>query len=278
MNYRHAYHAGNFADAVKHTVLLMVLDYLLQKDKPIFCLDTHAGIGLYDLSGTEAQKTGEWQGGIGKLWDIPNLPEPIQRYVSAMKALNEGDGFQIYAGSPALIAQTIRPQDRFVACDLHPVDAQTLSENIADMGQGRVKIEQGDGYQTSKALLPPPERRGLVLIDPPFEDRGEFAQLTRALRHALKRWATGVYMIWYPIKDKATVTAWHNDLREINGLPETLAVEFYLRPPTDPDLLNGTGLLIVNPPYQLADNITDILPAFLHCLTGGKGTAEVVSL
>src|SRR5258708_23962886 len=229
MNYRHAYHAGNFADVVKHATLALLIERLKAKDTPFCVLDTHAGIGRYDLSSTEAQKTGEFRNGVLKLLDAgpKALPGELDPYLSVVRALNKGRSeLRWYPGSPRLALDLLRPQDRLALLELHPEDARTLAALFA--GDRRVSIHNADGYIGLKAFLPPKERRGLVLIDPPFERRDEFERLARGLRHAHRRWASGQYLLWDPVKDRSPVAAFHEALKA-NGIARMLVAELLRR-------------------------------------------------
>jgi 23S rRNA (adenine2030-N6)-methyltransferase len=277
MNYRHIYHAGNFADVFKHVMLMLALEHLRSKEKPFFVLDTHGGIGLYDLQSTEAQKTGEAAEGIGRIWTADDPPPTVMRYRELVKNVNRRGGKggalpRFYPGSPLVAQALLRAEDRLTVNELHPEDFKTLQKNLG--GDHRVKIVHEDGYQLLKSQLPPPERRGLVLIDPPFEERDEFAQLEKGLRQAVKRWATGTYMIWYPVKDVAPVRTFHAALKE-SGISDILALEFMCRPPDNPDLFNGSGLIIVNPPWKLVEEAEEILPWLTQIMTDGKGSYRI---
>jgi 23S rRNA (adenine2030-N6)-methyltransferase len=279
MNYRHAYHAGNFADVVKHAVLSLLIGRLKLKDSAFAVLDTHAGIGRYDLRSGPAQKTGEFRSGIARLLeqDPRSLPAELKPYLGAVRALNGGAQFSSsalrwYPGSPRLVRSLIRRQDRLTLLELHPEDAASLTELFARDRQ--VTVRQADGYIGLKALLPPPERRGLVLIDPPFERRDEFERLARGLRQAYRRWATGQYLLWYPFKDRQPVEAFHAALRAAR-IPRILVVEFLLRPADDPERLNGCGLILVNPPWKTDEALSALLPPLAKILAGDEGTTDV---
>ena len=270
MNYRHAYHAGNFADVVKHVVLTRLLEYLKQKDKAFRVIDTHAGIGRYDLSSVEAQKTGEWQGGIGRLIDAP-FAAPVAAllapYLDAVRALNPEAGIQKYPGSPLIARHLMRKQDRLSAIELHPKDAGKLRTLFA--GDFQARIIELDGWLALGAHLPPKEKRGLVLIDPPFEEAGEFDRLVDGLTRAHKRWPGGIYALWYPIKDRKAVIAFRKALRQ-SGIPKLLDIEFEIRPASSEPSLDGSGLLVVNPPFTLEGELRTLLPALHRLLAVGK--------
>lgn len=263
MNYRHIYHAGNFADVFKHIVLMRLLDYLKQKDKPFFLLDTHAGIGLYDLDSEAAQKTGEAEGGIYRLAGRTDLAPAVKAYVDLVRE------YGAYPGSPKIMQTLMRPDDRLVVNELHPEDRETLRLN---MGRDRqVRVEGMDGYLAMKALLPPLEKRGLVLVDPPFEVTNEFELMVKGLEKAYERWATGIYAFWYPIKDRADITGFHKDLRA-TGIRKIAAADFYLRKPLDPEVLNGCGMVLVNPPWTLGAELNTIMTGLVPLLAGKTGS------
>lgn len=263
MNYRHAYHAGNFADVVKHVVLTRLLEYLKHKDKAFRVIDTHAGIGRYDLSSVEAQKTGEWQGGIGKLIGAPldaGVASLLAPYLETVRALNREGGVRKYPGSPLLARNLLRKQDRLSVIELHPKDAAKLKAEFA--GDFQVRVMELDGWLALGAHLPPKEKRGLVLIDPPFEEEGEFGRLVDGLVKAHKRWPGGIYALWYPIKDRKAVIAFRKALKQ-SGIAKLLDIEFEIRPGSSEPSLDGTGMVVVNPPFTLEGELRTILPA-LH--------------
>src|SRR5690606_19843148 len=238
----------------------------------------HAGVGRYDLSAPAANKTGEYKTGIGRLLaqDPDTLPGELRPYLAAVKALNGGGGLRWYPGSPRLVRSLLRRQDRLVAIELHAEDAATLAALFERDPQ--VKVQQMDGYGGLKALLPPRERRGLVLIDPPFEERDEFERLVQGLRQAYRRWATGHYVIWYPIKDRVPVAAFHDALKAM-GIARILTVELLLRPADDAERLNGCGLVLVNPPWPIEDRLRKLRPALATPLgTEPGGGARVAGL
>ncbi|UVK44651.1 23S rRNA (adenine(2030)-N(6))-methyltransferase RlmJ [Mesorhizobium sp. AR07] len=270
MNYRHAYHAGNFADVVKHVVLTRLLDYLKQKDKAFRVIDTHAGIGRYDLSSIEAQKTGEWQGGVGRLIDA-SFAAPVAAllapYLETVRSLNPDGGIQKYPGSPLIARHLMRKQDRLSAIELHPKDAGRLRTLFA--GDFQTRVIELDGWLALGAHLPPKEKRGLVLIDPPFEEAGEFDRLVDGLIRAHKRWPGGIYALWYPIKDRKAIIAFRKALKQ-SGIPKLLDIEFEIRPASSEPSLDGSGLLVVNPPFTLEGELRTLLPALHRVLAVGK--------
>lgn len=273
MNYRHAYHAGNFADVVKHAVLARLVEYLKQKDKAFRVIDTHAGIGLYDLGSEEAGKTGEWEGGIGRLLDARLSSEAetlLQPYLDAVRAADPEGGLSAYPGSPLIVRRLLRKQDRLSAMELHPQDAQQLKALFAEDFQ--VRVTELDGWLALGAHLPPKEKRGLVLVDPPFEKEGEFQRLVDGLQRAHRRWPGGIYALWYPIKDRAAVAAFRTALVEA-GIPKILDTRFEIRRPSREPRLDGTGMVVVNPPYTLEKELRVMLPALHALLAEEKGAA-----
>jgi 23S rRNA (adenine2030-N6)-methyltransferase len=272
MNYRHAYHAGNFADVHKHATLALVLEHLKRKDAPFVYMDTHAGTGAYDLASVQAEKTGEWKDGIGRVLAEPAPPEELAPYLDAVRRLNPDGGIRTYPGSPAVAAALTRPGDRLALCELHPEDADILKRRFA--ADRRVGVHHGDGYGGCKAMLPPPERRGLVLIDPPFEVRDEFERMRQGLAQAMKRWPTGLYALWYPIKNRAITDRFHADLAML-GLPKTLAAELMIRNGDDATILNGCGLVVVNPPWKLDEALGNLLPWLARVLAPEQGSWRV---
>ena len=259
MNYRHGYHAGNFADVLKHTALCELLRLLTAKDKKLFVLDTHAGAGGYDLSGSQARRTGEAEAGIVRLAGLPRggVPAAVARYLAAVTAYDRkfgpaGGRLRRYPGSPRLVRAALRPGDRFIACELHPEEALLLKREFA--GDRAVEVRQADGYKALKALLPPVERRGLVLIDPPFAVPDEYEHLLRALRQGVRRFATGCYAIWYPIKDEAA-SAFAADLASFKSLVLQLRLGDIA-----PSKLAACGLAVINPPWRFEEAMREALP------------------
>lgn len=274
MNYRHAYHAGNFADVLKHLVLALVIDYMKRKEAPFRVIDTHAGCGRYALGSIQAAKTGEWRGGIGRLLgpDARPLPSDVARvmepYLDAVRSENPTLQLEVYPGSPLIARRLMRPQDVLVANELHPEDGTELKSALGR--DQRVKLLAIDGWFALKSLLPPKERRGVVLIDPPFEEEGELTRLAEGLAEALRRFESGVYLAWYPIKDLKPVAAFHGALSAIAG-PELMRVELMIRGGNSADRLNGCGLIVANPPYTLRNDLAAALPELAHRLAEGSG-------
>ena len=265
MNYRHIFHAGNRCDVVKHAVLTLILAHLRAKDKGFAVLDTHAGIGLYDLQDPRALKTGEAEDGILSLLAAPSLPD-LADYYAVLRKINplwngkSAENFRVYPGSPLLAFHMLRAQDRLVACELHPEDAEALRLNAP--ADNRLQIHHRDGYEAIGAFLPPPEKRGLVLIDPPFEQPDEFESIVKRMTAAYRRWPTGIYMIWYPVKDRPAIWKFHEALAEA-GIGKILCAEFVYEEEFRSDRLNGSGLIVINPPWKLDEQLSALLPA-LH--------------
>ncbi len=273
MNYRHAYHAGNFADVIKHAVLARLVEYLKRKDKAFRVIDTHAGIGLYDLGSEEAQKTGEWHDGIGRLVEA-KLPadaaELLGPYLDAVRAQNPEGGISAYPGSPLIVRHLLRKQDRLSAIELHPADASTLAALFE--GDFQARVTELDGWLALGAHLPPKEKRGLVLVDPPFEKEGEFGRLVDGLKRAHRRWPGGMFALWYPIKDRRAVAEFRAALADA-GIPKIMDIAFDIRPPSREPRLDGTGMIVVNPPYPLESELQILLPVLAEIL-GEDGGAR----
>jgi 23S rRNA (adenine2030-N6)-methyltransferase len=271
MNYRHAYHAGNFADVLKHAVLALVIEHLKLKPAPFRVIDTHAGVGIYDLASAEAQKTGEWKEGIGRLWGEV-LPAPqadiLAPYLAAVAKENPSGKLERYPGSPMLARRLLRRGDTLVANELHPDDQAYLKDLFARDPQ--VKVLALDGFTALRALLPPKERRGVVLIDPPFEEPGEFKRLVQGLADAARRFATGTVLAWYPIKDVGAVERLRRDALGL-GLAKLYSAELYVRAAKDAGELAGAGLLMLNPPFTLPETLETLVPFLSQRLAQGQG-------
>lgn len=249
MNYRHAYHAGNFADVHKHLTLLALIEVLQRKDTPILVMDTHAGAGLYSLRGGDAARTGEWREGIGRIFAEAKAPAAVCNYMAQVRALNADGILRLYPGSPVLAANVLRKQDRLILCELEP-GTHALLKTALKGGQG-IAIHQRDGWEALKALLPPKDiKRGLVLIDPPYEVNGEYERLADALVSTHKRWRQGVLVGWFPIKARPIIDRLLRQLRAA-GLPDLLYSELCIHAPTTGTRLNGSGMVIVNAPWKL---------------------------
>ncbi|MCF7223426.1 23S rRNA (adenine(2030)-N(6))-methyltransferase RlmJ [Marilutibacter chinensis] len=269
MNYRHAFHAGNHADVLKHVALLAVCDALIAKPAPLFAVDTHAGRGLYRLDADAARRTGEAADGIGRLLELPTQCAPVERYLQAVQACRMAHGADAYPGSPWLLAHALREHDRIAACELQPEEAAALRTVFAR--DRRVAVHSRDGYAALKALLPPRIgetrfARGLVLIDPPYEAQlEEFDHALAALRQALERWPQAVYALWYPIKRRRALQPF---LRRAAALPakSSFVAELMVHPDDSPLRMNGSGLLLLNPPWQLDTALAAALPVLVDHL------------
>lgn len=267
MNYRHAFHAGNHCDVLKHAALCLVLARLTAKDKPFMVLDTHAGRGLYDLDSEEAGRSGEHLGGIARVIDDPEASAALSPYFEAVRRQNPFGGLRWYPGSPAIIREALRSGDSAKLCELHPEERQALE--VAMEGDPAIRIYDRDGYQAVRAFLPPAERRGLVLIDPPFEKPGEYDRLAEAVADGVRRWASGIFMIWRPIKDETGYREFQRKVERL-GLDKTLVAELSVATRTE-NKLAGSGLFIINPPFGLADALAEILSYLARRLAVAAG-------
>lgn len=259
VNYRHAFHAGNFADVVKHVVLVRILLHLARKDTPFRVIDTHAGAGAYDLAGEEASRTGEWRGGVGRLGAIDRRSaagELLAPYLALIGA--DGDPPATYPGSPVIAQKLMRRQDRALFCETQPDVRAALSGALGR--DRRVKVLDVDGWVALGAFLPPPERRGLVLIDPPFESPDDFARLAHGAAAALRKWPTGILMLWYPVKSLAARDGLFSTLLDLDGA-QLLRIEFGATPVRADAGLTRAGLIIANPPHTLVEEMRTMLPA-----------------
>lgn len=272
LSYRHSFHAGNHADVLKHLVLTLILQSLKQKDKGFFYLDTHSGVGRYSLLSAESEKTGEYLEGIARLWERDDLPEEVACYVNEIKKINKGK-LKFYAGSPLLAVQQLREQDRALLTELHPNDFPLLRQEFAK--KANVVTKRENGFQQLKAALPPKEKRGLVLIDPPYELKEDYELVVKAIIEGYKRFATGVYAIWYPV-----VLRQHSK-RIVRGLIETgirkiLQIELAVRPDSDQRGMTASGMIVINPPWQLETQMKSVLPYLTQVLVPeGTGSWSV---
>jgi 23S rRNA (adenine2030-N6)-methyltransferase len=258
MNYRHSYHAGNFGDVLKHITLIALLQALSRKENAFCVLDTHAGVGRYDLLASTTQKSKEYVQGIGKIWHEPNTPPLIKDYIDCIRQMNTAsEALRFYPGSPAITRYFLRPQDRMILTELHEEDWQLLKTHFSRDKQ--IAIHHHDAYQALKAFLPPKERRGLVLIDPAYEQPDELNTAVSALSAAVTRWPTGVFALWYPIKESRSIIRFQRALKLKISEP-LLAIELNIYSDNLPHYLNGCGMIIVNPPWQLKQTIEEIVP------------------
>jgi 23S rRNA (adenine2030-N6)-methyltransferase len=268
MNYRHGFHAGNFADAFKHALLARILVHLLRKDAPFRVVDTHAGEGDYDLSSDEAERTGEWRDGVGRLDELVapvEIAALLEPYLTRLGPFRGGRP-ERYPGSPRLAQSFLRDDDRAIFCELRPDAFDMLRQNFAR--DKRIKTLHLDGYTGAGAFLPPKERRGLVLIDPPFERTDEFSAMFAAFHGAYRKWPTGIYALWHPVKDGARARAFYEAFRK-QDIRRVLRLELCVG--GSGEKLDRTGLAVINPPYTLAAEARALLPFFAERLAQGQG-------
>lgn len=274
MNYRHAFHAGGFVDVSKHITLTRLIEYLKLKPAAFRMIDTHAGIGRYSLTGEEAKRSPEWLDGIAKLLAAelkPPVKALVQPYIDAVMSDNRNGTLARYPGSPLLARKLFRPQDRLSALELHPADYRKLRDLFE--GDIQVRVTELDGWLALNAYVPPKEKRGLVLIDPPFEERGEWERMVEGLGKAHKKWATGLYALWYPLKEPREVNSFVTALKA-TGINKMLRTELTVMTPIA-GRLYGTGMIVVNPPFTLEAELNAILPALAKVLEQGRGGHRV---
>jgi 23S rRNA (adenine2030-N6)-methyltransferase len=267
MNYRHAFHAGGFADVHKHSVLARILLHLRLKPAAFRVVDTHAGAGRYDLAGPESTRSGEWRDGIGRVWAAraDGLPlDLMAAYLDAVSGLNPGGELRNYPGSPFIAKSLMRPQDRLIACELEPKAAALLAAALRD--DRRAKALAIDGWTAAGAFVPPRERRGLVVVDPPFEDAADFDRLSAALAVAHGKWPSGIYVLWYPIKERGAPDALARRLKRL-GVPNILRSELAIGSPRTDGGLLGSGLIVVNPPFTLERDLQALMPTLCGVLS-----------
>ena len=272
LSYRHAFHAGNFADVLKHNVLTLVLDYMTRKEKGFHYIDSHSGAGMYQLAEEYAQKTGEYKEGIAKLINEQDTPEALQPYLDLIKELNpnsNANDLDLYPGSPGIAKRFMRRQDSTHLFELHPTDIQHLTDFCYRWK--KVFIKQSDGYQGVLGLLPPPSRRGVVLIDPPYELKEDYQKAVSTIIKAYKKFATGTYILWYPVVKRELVTEMKRSFIK-SDVKNLLQVEFCLSNDTDEYGMTGTGLFIVNPPWQLSQQMSEVLP-YLKAKLGNNNSS-----
>jgi 23S rRNA (adenine2030-N6)-methyltransferase len=267
VNYRHAYHAGNFADVVKHLVLVAVIGHLKRKDKPFAVIDTHAGRGLYDLQSEEASKTGEAEAGIRRLSGLDSETPLLADYLKRARAFGSGH----YPGSPLIAVQMLRAQDRLVAIEKHEDEARALTRGLAPYSRARVM--QADGYERLIGLLPPSERRGVVLIDPPYEASDEFEQVARIFARAFRRFATGIYLLWFPIKSASAADAFCAEVLTA-GVTKALRIDIDVGA-SEGERLHAAGLLVINPPFGMDGEVREALAVAAPGLGQGAGAAKL---
>ncbi|SFN21950.1 23S rRNA (adenine2030-N6)-methyltransferase [Formivibrio citricus] len=275
LSYRHAFHAGNHADVLKHCIELSLLDYLNQKDKPWWYVDTHAGAGCYELTKGYAAKNAEYETGIARLWERKDLPPALGRYVELVRSFNPDGKLHFYPGSPLVALQTLREEDRLRLFELHPSDHTLLAENFAEARKKTI-IQQTDGFAGLRSVLPPPPRRALVLIDPPFEDKSDYRTVITALQDALKRFATGIYAVWFPHLQR-------REIAELTAALKTLPCKSWLHaglnvqtPSADGFGMHGSSMFILNPPWTLHQALQEVLPYLVESLGQDKGAGYVL--
>jgi 23S rRNA (adenine2030-N6)-methyltransferase len=265
LSYRHAFHAGNHADVLKHFVLSLVLDYFNQKDKPYWVIDTHAGAGMYALDGEFSQKNAEFETGIQRLIESKQLPELLAIFVQTIQTFNKNSALTFYPGSPKIAEYHLRPQDKLRLFELHPSDYQLLTQAFSHQGR-QTKIEMQDGFQGIKACLPPPTKRAITLIDPPYELKEDYVRVVDCIQDSLKRFATGTYIVWYPLLPRPEPLQMIEHLKQLssdNWLDVTLSVK---APSQDGYGMFGSGIFVVNPPWKLPTQLAEAMPALKHLL------------
>ena len=269
LSYRHAFHAGNHADVLKHFMLCEVLGYYAGKGKPYWIIDTHAGAGMYALDSGYAAQNAEYRSGIGALWERQDLPAPLQDFVALVRGFNP-DGLRLYPGSPCIARKFLQQDDRLRLFELHPSDLQLLLENFDGMGR-QVRIEKLDGFGGLKALLPPPPRRGVILIDPPYEEKQDYARVIDALKDSLQRFATGTYLLWYPLLQRPEPRLLAERLGKLpvkSWLHATLTVQ---TPASQGFGMHGSGMYVINPPWTLPGVLETALPYLVNTLGQDSG-------
>lgn len=270
LSYRHAFHTGNHADVLKHFVLCQVLDYYARKDKAFWYIDTHAGAGMYALDTGYAAQNAEWSNGVRRLWEDPGLPEPLKEYVALIHSFNPQGALRFYPGSPACARALLRPEDRMRLFELHPSDCKLLRQTFERDGK-RVLVEQMDGFAGLKALLPPPPRRAVILIDPPYEQKQDYARVVDALKDSLQRFANGTYLLWYPLLQRPEVKLLQERLHKLQQ-PSWLHVTLTVQAPSAEGFgMHGSGLFIVNPPWTLNATLEETMPILVENLGLDRG-------
>lgn len=268
LSYRHSFHAGNHADVVKHIVQSLILDALKQKDKPFVYHDTHSGVGRYDLQDERSEKTGEFKQGIARIWGRDDIPADLASYLDAIKVLNDTEELRYYPGSPKVARAQLREQDRMVLTELHPSDFPLLLQEFR--GDRQVKIYKEDGFARLKASLPPKERRGVVLIDPPYELKHEYMDVVKAIKASHIRWATGTYAIWYPVVYRENIDKMLNGLKDL-GIRKILQIELGVEPDTEERGMTASGMIVINPPWMLENQMKAILPWLQQAIAPNHG-------
>ncbi|AKH63637.1 MULTISPECIES: 23S rRNA (adenine(2030)-N(6))-methyltransferase RlmJ [Photorhabdus] len=272
LSYRHSFHAGNHADVLKHTVQSLIIESLKEKEKPFLYLDTHAGAGRYQLSGERAERTGEYLEGIARVWQREDLPQELKVYMSAVTALNQSSNLRYYPGSPLIARHLLRQNDKLNLTELHPSDYPLLRNEFSRDNRSRVVRE--DGYQQLKSQLPPQSRRGFILIDPPYELKSDYQAVIQAIEEGYKRFATGVYALWYPVVLRQQIKRLVRDL-EATGIRRILQIELAVRPDSDQRGMTASGMIVINPPWKLEQQMKSVLP-WLHKVLVPEGTGHTL--
>ncbi|GAB1438866.1 23S rRNA (adenine(2030)-N(6))-methyltransferase RlmJ [Providencia sp.] len=272
LSYRHSFHAGNHADVLKHTVQSLIIESLKEKEKPFLYLDTHAGAGRYQLTGEHAEKTGEYLEGIARIWEQPDLPEELLPYMNIVRQLNDNGRLRYYPGSPLLAKYLLREQDKLVLTELHPSDYPLLRTEFSR--DNRAQVSKEDGYQQLKSKLPPHSRRGFMLMDPPYEIKTDYEAVVKAVVEGYKRFATGTYAIWYPVVLRQQIKRMLNQL-EATGIRKILQIELAVRPDSDQRGMTASGMIVINPPWKLEQQMKNVLP-WLHKTLVPEGTGHTL--
>ncbi len=272
LSYRHSFHAGNHADVLKHTVQSLIIEALKEKEKPFLYLDTHAGAGRYQLSGEHAERTGEYMEGIARIWQQDDLPAELEPYMNVVRHFNRGEQLRYYPGSPLIARQLLREQDTLMLTELHPSDFPLLRQEFQK--DERTRVARADGYQQLKAKLPPVSRRGLILIDPPYEIKTDYQAVVSGISEGHKRFATGVYALWYPVVMRQQIKRMLRDL-EATGIRNILQIELGVRPDSDQRGMTASGMIVINPPWKLEAQMNNVLP-WLHKKLVPAGTGHTL--
>ena len=272
LSYRHSFHAGNHADVLKHTVQSLIIEALKEKEKPFLYLDTHAGAGRYQLSGEHAERTGEYMEGIARIWQQDDLPAELEPYMNVVRHFNRGEQLRYYPGSPLIARQLLREQDSLMLTELHPSDFPLLRQEFQK--DERTRVARADGYQQLKAKLPPDSRRGLILIDPPYEIKTDYQAVVSGISEGHKRFATGVYALWYPVVMRQQIKRMLRDL-EATGIRNILQIELGVRPDSDQRGMTASGMIVINPPWKLESQMNNVLP-WLHKKLVPAGTGHTL--
>lgn len=272
LSYRHSFHAGNHADVLKHTVQSLIIESLKEKEKPFLYLDTHSGAGRYQLTGEHAEKTGEYLEGIARIWEQADLPEELTPYMNIVRQLNDNGRLRYYPGSPLLAKYLLREYDKLVLTELHSSDYPLLRTEFSR--DSRAQVSKEDGYQQLKSKLPPHSRRGFVLMDPPYEMKSDYEAVVKGVVEGYKRFATGTYAIWYPVVLRQQIKRMVNQL-EATGIRKILQIELAVRPDSDQRGMTASGMIVINPPWKLEQQMKNVLP-WLHKTLVPEGTGHTL--